>query len=187
MKADLAHLLPQKWPTLEELERLSKAIGIFNPLATFSINELMRVTREMQMHLDAHFGQYGLSLGRYVTRAAIIARAGQEVTPAIIADDLGVSRATMTGLLDGLERDGLIKRKRRADDRRKVGVVVTPKAKSLLEDFLPVHASRIEEAMSVLSDQEKKSLVRLLEKLSDGFPRLAEGGKNPARPRKGIF
>ena len=86
-------------------------------------------------------------------------------TPAELADAAGVTRATMTGLIDTLERDGLVKREPDPDDRRMMSVLLTPKGEKFLNDFLPGHFKLIAELMAPLSEAERKTLVRLLVKI----------------------
>ena len=86
-------------------------------------------------------------------------------TPAELADAAGVTRATMTGLIDTLERDGLVKREPDPDDRRMMSVLLTPKGEKFLNEFLPGHFKLISELMAPLSESERKTLVKLLVKI----------------------
>lgn len=86
-------------------------------------------------------------------------------TPAELADAAGVTRATMTGLIDTLERDGLVKREPDPDDRRMMSVLLTPKGEKFLTGFLPGHFKLMAELMAPLSESERKTLVRLLVKI----------------------
>jgi len=86
-------------------------------------------------------------------------------TPAELADAAGVTRATMTGLIDTLERDGLVKREPDPDDRRMMSVVLTAKGEKFLQHFLPGHFKLISSLMATLSESERKALVSLLVKV----------------------
>ena len=86
-------------------------------------------------------------------------------TPAELADAAGVTRATMTGLIDTLERDGLVKREPDPDDRRMMSVLLTPKGEKFLNEFLPGHFKLMAELMAPLSESERKTLVKLLVKI----------------------
>lgn len=54
-----------------------------------------------------------------------------EATPREIARRCWVNPATMTGIVDTLERDGLVQRRRDAADRRQVLLSLTPRGRSL--------------------------------------------------------
>jgi DNA-binding MarR family transcriptional regulator len=87
------------------------------------------------------------------------------LTPAALAEAAGVTRATMTGLIDTLERDGLVKRVRDANDRRMMSVNLTPKGRKLLEKILPSHFRAMAGIMSPLKESERKTLVSFLNKI----------------------
>jgi DNA-binding MarR family transcriptional regulator len=86
-------------------------------------------------------------------------------TPAELAEVAGVTRATMTGLVDTLERDGLVNREPDPQDRRMMSVNLTPKGHHLITDVLPNHFKMMGGMMSPLSEAERKVLVRLLAKI----------------------
>lgn len=88
-------------------------------------------------------------------------------TPAELAEAAGVTRATMTGLIDTLERDGYVKREPDPDDRRMMSVLLTAKGERFLKNFLPGHFKLISELMSPLTESERKTLVRLLGKVQE--------------------
>ncbi len=95
-------------------------------------------------------------------------------TPAELADAAGVTRATMTGLIDTLERDGLVKREPDPDDRRMMSVLLTPKGEKFLNEFLPGHFKLIAELMAPLTESERKMLVKLLVKIQAHATSLRE-------------
>jgi DNA-binding MarR family transcriptional regulator len=86
-------------------------------------------------------------------------------TPAKLADAAGVTRATMTGLVDTLERDGLVRRVPDKEDRRMMSVILTPKARQFLSDMLPGHFQLMAALTSTLSESERQTLVALLNKI----------------------
>lgn len=59
----------------------------------------------------------------------LVSRDGR-VTAGQLADGLGVTTGAVTGLVDRMERVGYFRRQDDPDDRRKVQVVLTPKAKA---------------------------------------------------------
>jgi hypothetical protein len=71
----------------------------------------------------------------------------------------------MTGLVDTLERDGLVRRVPDKEDRRMMSVVLTPKARQFLSDMLPGHFQLMAALTSTLSESERQTLVALLNKI----------------------
>ena len=89
----------------------------------------------------------------------------QCLTPAELADRTGVTRATMTGLIDTLVRDGLVTRAPHPQDRRMMSVTLTERATALLMRILPEHFRQMAWLLEPLSEPERKMLVGLLTKL----------------------
>ncbi|MFP2912962.1 MarR family winged helix-turn-helix transcriptional regulator [Pyxidicoccus sp. 3LFB2] len=127
---------------------------------------------------DAHLARHGLSMGRFIVliRLFTFEEAGerQGLTPAELAESSSVSRATMTGLLDPLEKDDLISRQDHPGDRRMYTVHLTPKARKLLDSMLPDHYRRIAGLMAPLSEAERITLRELLNKVASGIPALRD-------------
>lgn len=82
-----------------------------------------------------------------------------------------VSRANVTGLVDCLERRGLVGRSPSPEDRRVRLVRLTGAGEGLLEGILPRHYGEVRAALRGLSDRDKADLSRLLTKLRRGVQR----------------
>jgi DNA-binding MarR family transcriptional regulator len=93
----------------------------------------------------------------------------EAVTPSILAQKLGVTRATMTGLLDGLQKEGLIARQALAEDRRKVGVLLTAKGRRILDNILPDYYRHFAKLTTYLDEGERQTLISLLKKVNQGL------------------
>ena len=69
--------------------------------------------------------------------------------------------------VDRLEKKALVKRKN-TDDRRVRMVELTAKGRALITRVFRKHVTAMEEAVGVLSKEERMSLLRLLKKLGKG-------------------
>jgi len=94
------------------------------------------------------------------------------ISPSVLAEKVGVKRATMTGLLDGLERKVLVERLAHAQDRRKLGIRLTNKGRQLLDQMLPGYYDHIGKVMAKLSEKERETLGLLLGKVNKGLSTL---------------
>jgi DNA-binding MarR family transcriptional regulator len=92
--------------------------------------------------------------------------------PSEFAERAGLTRASVTSLLDGLERDLLITRQPHPVDRRMLSVQITDKGRELMDKILPQHFTWIKAWMENLSDRERQTLIKLLTKLRSGIPNL---------------
>ncbi|MCU0567341.1 MAG: MarR family transcriptional regulator [Oculatellaceae cyanobacterium Prado106] len=124
--------------------------------------------------LEAYFTRHGLSMGKFTLLMQLFQADGQGMTPSEFAERVGVTRATITSLLDGLERDTLVTRQPHPVDRRMLQVYLTEKGRSLIADILPDHFCRTTGLMGHLSDREKKTLIKLLGKLQSGISALED-------------
>jgi DNA-binding MarR family transcriptional regulator len=143
-----------------------------DPSACGVLLHLLRTGDEAFRVMDENFSSHGMSEGRFTVlmllgRRAILEPDAKGVTPAELAEMSGVTRATMTGLIDTLERDGLVVRRPDAADRRMMNVVITDAGHAKMESMLPEHFRRIGTLMADLSEEDRATLQRLLSKILD--------------------
>ncbi len=133
-------------------------------LATESVVNLMRSYSLVARELDQIFRPFGLTSPTYNV-LVILAGADEPLPPNVIGERLLVTRGTVTGLLDTLERKGFVRRRPHPTDRRMLLVELTPAARPLIRDvartLLPAQA----DCMAGLATAEKEELVRLLGKV----------------------
>lgn len=177
----MPHLLLKDLPRYECLLEAAKEFPDLDPSAAEAFLHLLRTSDEVFSVGDRNLASHNMSHGRFGVlmllwrssqppAAKLMGAetcAGGPRTPAELADAAGVTRATMTGLIDTLERDGFVKRVPDQDDRRMMSVLLTAKGEKFLEGFLPGHFRAIAAMMSTLSENERKTLVRLLTKIQE--------------------
>jgi DNA-binding MarR family transcriptional regulator len=99
--------------------------------------------------------------------------------PSELSAALGVSRNTVSALLNGLEEQGLIERHLHPTDRRQFLVRITPAGCDLVRTRAPQFAAFIASLLDDLSPDERHTLFVLLDKLySRMLERAVEAGIN---------
>src|ERR1035441_1754670 len=93
---------------------------------------------------------------------AILEGADEPLAAHVIADQLLVTSASMTSLLDTLERRGLVERHPHPDDRRKILVHLTDEARGVVDQMLPVIHAVITEALGDPAEPERERLIAVL-------------------------
>jgi DNA-binding MarR family transcriptional regulator len=79
-----------------------------------------------------------------------------------LADEEGISAPSLSGHVDRLESAGLLRRVRSSDDRRRVGLELTPEGRALLKRVRARRTTWLAERIAVLSDDERERLERAL-------------------------
>ena len=98
--------------------------------------------------------RYDLSEGRLTALLAIGAE--PDITPARLADRVAVTRATITGLVDGLQHLGLIKRAGDRKDRRSVVLRITRTGEARLREVVPLYAALLNRIAAVIGADERE-------------------------------
>jgi MarR family 2-MHQ and catechol resistance regulon transcriptional repressor len=75
------------------------------------------------------------------------------------------STGNMTLVIDNLEKHGLVRRQRDAEDRRFITVSLTPAGEELISRIFPEHVAAITEELGVLESSEQEILANLCLKL----------------------
>ncbi|MGO4201269.1 MarR family winged helix-turn-helix transcriptional regulator [Rhodococcus sp. TAF43] len=93
------------------------------------------------------------------------ARAGHPTTPGWLGQQLGISSASTTALIDRLEKQGLLCRSRDTADRRRVVIEVTSHAADLGTSFFGPLIDRAVVAIESFSPRERETIGAFLEKM----------------------
>lgn len=166
----MTELVLKEVPRLECLLEFSKGFPTLNPKSFHSFIYLIRVSDQIRITTQNYFTKKNITKGRFLVMMYLFAhRKGYTdslTTAAELADQSSCSRATMTGLVDSLEKDGFVQRTPDEDDRRVIRLAITPKGEDFMNSMLPAHFESINAFMNVLTDDEHATLVALLQKLS---------------------
>jgi DNA-binding MarR family transcriptional regulator len=100
---------------------------------------------------------------------SIIADAEVPLPPNEIAERLIISRATITGLLDSLERRGYVRRMPHSSDRRMLLIEPTESGRKVANEFRLVVHRQQKEWLSALTESEQGQLVDMLHQLQSAL------------------
>lgn len=96
-----------------------------------------------------------------------LANNGRFATPGEIAERLGVTSSTATGLVERLADGGYIERAHSTEDRRQVLLKLLPKGRRLMDGFSRQRRSRLQKLMSRLGPDDLHRMTSALETLND--------------------
>jgi DNA-binding MarR family transcriptional regulator len=174
-------LLLKDVPRFECLLEYARHNPDLDPSALVAYLHLLRASDIVFAAADRNFTGFGLSHGRFGVLILLFRKEQARGkcpeadnlgrTPADLAAAAGVSRATMTGLIDTLERDGLVTRQPDEQDRRMMVVKLTDQGRERLSRLLPIHFQTVAELIAPLNEAERQTFVELLSRIRD--PRAA--------------
>jgi len=137
----------------------TEAAGSFNALQTMSM--VSRVARMALRIVDGQSTQFGISQTKLAVLMYLSSEPGQCTSPSTLAKYCGVSRAAMTGLLDGLTEENYVERADHPSDRRAVMVKLTPAGQQFLEKITP-QEYQLSELLEAIDETERRTLIELV-------------------------
>jgi DNA-binding MarR family transcriptional regulator len=152
-------------PKYENIRATAARYPELEPASGAAYVLLLRVASDLLAATDDYLAGHDLSQGRFIVLMLLYRTPDLPQNPCELARKAGVTRATMTGLLDGLEREELISRKTVAEDRRMLHVALSLKGRKFLETVMPGYFRLIRTCMAGLSQAEKEQMIALLTKL----------------------
>jgi DNA-binding MarR family transcriptional regulator len=158
-------LLLKKLPKFETMRECAQRYPELDPTALQTSLVLLRVASDLIAAMDSELAGHGTSQGRFTILMLLENCSKPELSPSDLAEMSGVSRASISGLIDGLEEAGMVKRRADRRDRRALSVRLTKKGKRFLEKMLPAHFTFMARVMQNLSERERQQLISLVSKI----------------------
>lgn len=153
--------------------------------------EMMLLLHRVVVVSDTYFQKMGTSKGRFLLLIRLLlsdSPAGESIS--VLRPFYPISYAAMSGVLDTLEKDGMVERCDNPEDRRKVNIRLTDKGRGFIVNFLPAHVDNVKKIGSALQEEEVEQLFGSMKKIIGGFEHLANslpkerGNKDGGRKRK---
>lgn len=113
--------------------------------------------------LDRRMARQGASLAR--TKVLLLVQKHGPVRAADIAEMFSLAPRTVTDTLDGMERQGLIRREPDAKDRRVKRIHLSEAGRDALAATEPMRRELVSQIIGTLNGAEQAEFSRLLEKL----------------------
>mgnify|MGYP001575138352 CR=1 FL=1 len=149
--------------------------------AGFLIHDASRLRRTA---LDQRLKHLGITRSQWWVLTNIDRDAGEGFSQIELARLLDVGKVTLGGLIDRLERNGLVARVPDKEDRRSKRVQLSRKGKALLHKIELIGAEVNREIMQGISAEEEDQLIEILTKMKrnlkamDAVPASTTGRKS---------
>jgi DNA-binding MarR family transcriptional regulator len=149
-------------PDAKILKKFAERYDDVDSLSVIHFLNILRIGTELAESLDCFLATHGLLQGRWWVLILLMREDNLTSTPSLLADKAGVSRATMSGLINGLLRDGLVFRQEDAKDRRSYTIQLTALGQEKLDEVMPDYYPRIKKMMSAITMQQRENLLSQL-------------------------
>ncbi|MBU1003796.1 MAG: MarR family transcriptional regulator [Proteobacteria bacterium] len=154
-------------PKYEALLTLTKRLPDLDESAVAAGLDILQTAAAMRMHLHERFFRDQLSEGRFTVLTLLLTAQDWCLTPSELASNAGVTRATMTGLLDGLEQSGFVERRADRNDRRKITVHLKRSGREHLLRLAPDFFTALQDVGAALPETKRKALSSLLARVRE--------------------
>ncbi|HET8613316.1 MAG TPA: MarR family transcriptional regulator [Sphingomonas sp.] len=131
---------------------------------TLSLAEALRdFYIRIHRDLDRRMAAGGVSLAR--TKLLAFIRCRGDARSADIVAAFGHAPRTVTEAIDGLERDGLVRREPHPADRRAKRILITEAGEAAIAASEPIYHELVERVFGPLSPSEREALAAVMAKL----------------------
>ena len=142
-----------------------------------AFRSIVRTVGLIERVMQPYFARFGITGSQWgVLRS--LQRAEAEGLPGLRLTDLSerliIRPPSVTGVVDRLERLGLVTRASVPGDMRVKRVALTPRARQLVERIMSGHTAQIDSVLGGLTGEDQDDLHRLLAKLNSHLESLAD-------------
>src|SRR3954468_1051497 len=145
-----------------------------DPVPSMSaVTSIMRVQQILLARLNDTLKPYDLTFPRYEALMLLYYSRRGALPLGKMGDRLQVHRTSVTNIIDGLERSGLVTREPHERDRRTTLAAITPKGREIAEAVTPI-LNEMRFGTGPLEEPELREITRIFERMrsdADGFPR----------------
>ena len=135
--------------------------------ALATVRSLARAYQAFSSYSEAFVRQYDLTPAQFDVIATLGNTSG--MTMGDIGDKTLITKGTLTGVVDRLEKKGLVTREVPPENRRSVVVHRTPEGQQTFETAFPAHIDDIHQHLSALDASELELLQVLLGRIQTAF------------------
>ena len=157
----------------EFLSGLAQKFPEVDSYSFYTYLTMRKVSNNLENSLESYFSSYGVSAGRFML-LLLLSSNEQGMMPSELAHECGVTQATISGLLSGLEKTKLIVRETHSQDGRAYVIKLSKAGLDLIGILKPEFLNFINSLMNPFSADEKKQMVAFLLRFSVGLKQLNE-------------
>jgi DNA-binding MarR family transcriptional regulator len=136
--------------------------------------DLRAVRQLLRRPLDAMIAQGGLTGPQQAAMGALVKSGGLSLKD--LSRELGLAHSTVSGIVDRLEKRGMVERKADGADRRVSRIVPTRQVRQFVRETMPeLERHPLAEALAEATEAERQTVARGIGTLRQLLERQAEG------------
>ncbi len=159
-------LLLKELPNTKSLAKLLERYPDADIDAISDFVNLLRASSDLSAALDNLLAQHNLLQGRWWVLVLLMRQEDFTSTPTDLAEKAGVTKASMTGFIDGLEREGLVVRLQDTLDRRKLLIRLTRAGQQKMDAVTPDYCKKVQALMSCLTPERRDAMLGAVKDLA---------------------
>ncbi|MBI4804918.1 MAG: MarR family transcriptional regulator [Desulfovibrio sp.] len=157
-------MIIKELPSYQTLLEKAARYPTMNILVTEAYLHVLRTGTILHHCAERKLAKLGLSYGRFMI-LGLLSRVDGPVPVCKLAEMAGVTTPTVSAVLSGMVRDGLVERMEDSADRRIVRIGLCEEGQKILDEVLPGLFKQHAEVMNGLSEDELNTLIALLSKV----------------------
>jgi MarR family 2-MHQ and catechol resistance regulon transcriptional repressor len=154
---------------VNKVKRLFESYNWVGDIANKTIIELQKTAEILEEIHNKFFNEFDISSTKFNLLVILYNASEAGMTLSEIGKEMLVTKANITGLVDRLEKQGYVVRKKHHGDRRKIIAVITHSGERFTEKVIKEYKVWSKEVMTILDDEEKSQLLYLFKKLQAGL------------------
>lgn len=137
--------------------------------------DLREISQALRRPLDAEYARGQLTAPQRIVMQVLFHSEGMSLKE--LCERVALSHSTVSGIVDRLQAKGLVARSIDDTDRRLTRIAVTPVVRQFMQEQAPrLTAQPLIEALSRLSEQDRRAIGRGLRLLRGALDPEADGG-----------
>ena len=134
-----------------------------------TLYELQKTSSMLQEMHKSFFSKFDISSTKFNLLVVLYNVSKEGMILSDIGQEMLITKASITGLVDRLEKQKLVIRKRDSIDRRKIMARITNEGSALVEEIIKEYKEWLKKVTMTIDDNEKEQLVNILLKIEKGL------------------
>ncbi|MBF0841931.1 MULTISPECIES: MarR family winged helix-turn-helix transcriptional regulator [Mammaliicoccus] len=156
-------------PSFAKLKELKNEYSNLDITSVLLYLEIQKAYKKMKLNHDVFLQKFDLSESKFTIMMLLSYEKDKMLSPSALSEKIGSKKSTITGVLKGLEKKGLVRRKILSEDKRTNYVQLTDFGLGKLQEFLPYNYEVVSKVFEVFSEEEKEQFYRLANKLKNNL------------------